>query len=127
MMVQKCPISFRLNLLEIADVCVNVSRISMAAVLLGFTDEEQSETLKKVRIVRGRLRWTMVSIFYHLFTVRLHLQLIATVPVPNLHEQIRELEEFGLASTITKAVCRELQSLPSDTSAPSAEKKWRSN
>uniref|UniRef100_A0A1S4H9P0 Uncharacterized protein n=1 Tax=Anopheles gambiae TaxID=7165 RepID=A0A1S4H9P0_ANOGA len=99
-MVQKCPISFRLNLLEIADVCVNVSRISMAAVLLGFTDEEQSETLKK---------------------------LIATVPVPNLHEQIRELEEFGLASTITKAVCRELQSLPSDTSAPSAEKKWRSN
>uniref|UniRef100_A0A182P1L0 Uncharacterized protein n=1 Tax=Anopheles epiroticus TaxID=199890 RepID=A0A182P1L0_9DIPT len=74
-MVQKCPISFRLNLLEIADVCVN---------------------------------------------------LIATVPVPNLHDQIRELEEFGLASTITKAVCRELLTNASDSSPP-VEKKWRSN
>uniref|UniRef100_A0A182YC48 Rod_C domain-containing protein n=1 Tax=Anopheles stephensi TaxID=30069 RepID=A0A182YC48_ANOST len=80
-MVQKCPISFRLNLVEIADVCVNVNRISMAAVLLGFCDEAQREALKK---------------------------LIATIAVPNLHDQIRELEEFGLATTITKAVCREL-------------------
>uniref|UniRef100_A0A182K6U4 Uncharacterized protein n=1 Tax=Anopheles christyi TaxID=43041 RepID=A0A182K6U4_9DIPT len=98
-MVQKCPISFRLNLVEIADVCVNVSRINMAAMLLGFTDEEQKDALKK---------------------------LITTVPVPNLHDQIRELEEFGLASTITKAVCRELLTNSSESS-PTVEKKWRSN
>uniref|UniRef100_A0A182QZ07 Uncharacterized protein n=1 Tax=Anopheles farauti TaxID=69004 RepID=A0A182QZ07_9DIPT len=81
-MVQKCPISFRLNLLEIANACLNVNRVNMAAVLLGFSDEQQREALKK---------------------------LIATVEtVPNLHDQIRELEEFGLATTVTKAVCREL-------------------
>uniref|UniRef100_A0A182WD88 Uncharacterized protein n=1 Tax=Anopheles minimus TaxID=112268 RepID=A0A182WD88_9DIPT len=95
-MVQKCPISFRLNLVEIADVCVNVNRTNMAAVLLGFSDEEQREALKK---------------------------LIATIPAPNLHNQIRELEEFGLATTITKAVCREL----STETSPAGKKKWRAN
>uniref|UniRef100_A0A182R1W0 Uncharacterized protein n=1 Tax=Anopheles funestus TaxID=62324 RepID=A0A182R1W0_ANOFN len=97
-MVQKCPISFRLNLIEIADVCVNVNRANMAAVLLGFSDEEQREALKK---------------------------LITTLAVPDLHDQIRELEEFGLATTITKAVCREL--LHSPQSSPSVAKKWRTN
>uniref|UniRef100_A0A182MXC7 Uncharacterized protein n=1 Tax=Anopheles dirus TaxID=7168 RepID=A0A182MXC7_9DIPT len=95
-MVQKCPISFRLNLLEIANVCVNVNRVNMAAVLLGFSDEQQREALKK---------------------------LIATLAtVPNLHDQIRELEEFGLATTVTKAVCREL----TVTDSPIV-KKWRSS
>lgn len=54
-MMQKCPISFRLNLLEIADVCVNVNRVNMAAVLIGFADSEQKETLKKVKFLSGRM------------------------------------------------------------------------
>ncbi|ETN63171.1 rough deal [Anopheles darlingi] len=80
-MVQRCPISFRLNLLEIARECVTVNRVNMAAVLIGFADSEQKETLKK---------------------------LIANNAVPNLKDQIQELEEFGLVTTITKAVCSEL-------------------
>ncbi|XP_053669915.1 kinetochore-associated protein 1 [Anopheles nili] len=94
-MVQKCPISFRLNLLEIAEACFNVNRVNMAAVLMGFADDEQREKLKKQ---------------------------IADNTVPNLSDQIRELEEFGLATTIAKAVCREI--LPTDSS-PLACKKWR--
>ncbi|XP_058065571.1 kinetochore-associated protein 1 [Anopheles bellator] len=80
-MMQKCPISSRLNLLEIADVCVNVNRVNMAAVLIGFAEHDQKEALKK---------------------------LIANNAVPNLKEQIQDLEEFGLVTTVTKAVCREL-------------------
>ncbi|XP_052860385.1 kinetochore-associated protein 1 [Anopheles cruzii] len=80
-MMQKCPISSRLNLLEIAGVCVNVNRVNMAAVMIGFAEHDQKEALKK---------------------------LIANNAVPNLKDQIQDLEEFGLVTTVTKAVCREL-------------------
>ncbi|XP_058129064.1 kinetochore-associated protein 1 [Anopheles ziemanni] len=93
-MLQKCPISFRLNLLEVADVCINVNRVNMGAVLIGFATDEQKEALKK---------------------------LIANLTAPNLIEQIRELEEFGLVTTITKAVCRELKL--NESSPPT--KRWR--
>uniref|UniRef100_A0AAG5DMB2 RZZ complex subunit KNTC1/ROD C-terminal domain-containing protein n=1 Tax=Anopheles atroparvus TaxID=41427 RepID=A0AAG5DMB2_ANOAO len=93
-MIQKCPISFRLNLLEVADVCVNVNRVNMAAVLVGFATDEQREALKK---------------------------LMANIAVPNLIEQIRELEEFGLVTTVTKVVCRELNL----NESPDPAKRWR--
>ncbi|XP_055536663.1 uncharacterized protein LOC129725174 [Wyeomyia smithii] len=80
-LLQKCPVSASLNLLDIAEVCINANRISMAAVLLPYANEVQKEPLKK---------------------------LILNNMEPTLKQQILELEEFGIASVVARAVFSEL-------------------
>ncbi|KAL1404037.1 hypothetical protein pipiens_019096, partial [Culex pipiens pipiens] len=80
-LLQKCPISASLNLVDIAEVCINANRVNMAAVLVPYAGENQKAALKK---------------------------LIQNNPEPNLRQQVLELEEFGIASVVTKAVCSEL-------------------
>lgn len=52
-LLQKCPISASLNLLDIAEVCINANRACMAAILLPFANEIQKEPLKKVAYSRS--------------------------------------------------------------------------
>lgn len=56
-LLQKCPISASLNLVDIAELCINANRINMAAVLIPYADGNQKEVLIKVRI--------LLSIFSH--------------------------------------------------------------
>lgn len=47
--IQSCPLSNKLNLLEIAEDCVRLARPHMAVVLLAFTDsEDQKRMIKKL-------------------------------------------------------------------------------
>lgn len=80
-LLQKCPISSSLNLLDIAEVCINANRVNMAAILIPYANDDQKEPLKK---------------------------LVANNMESTLRQQILELEEYGVASVITKAVCSEL-------------------
>lgn len=47
-MLQKCPISSSLNLLEIAEICVNANRANMAAILIPYSNDAQKDSIKKV-------------------------------------------------------------------------------
>lgn len=49
-LLQKCPISSSLNLLDIAEVCINANRLNMAAVLIPYANDDQKESLKKVML-----------------------------------------------------------------------------
>ncbi|XP_058462913.1 uncharacterized protein LOC131437527 [Malaya genurostris] len=76
-MLQKCPISASLNLMDIAEVCINANRVCMAAILVPYANDTQKPALTK---------------------------LILNNMEPTLRQQILELEEFGIASVITRAV-----------------------
>ncbi|XP_058835892.1 kinetochore-associated protein 1 [Topomyia yanbarensis] len=76
-LLQRCPVSASLNLMDIAEVCINANRVCMAAVLVPYANETLQPALKKL-------------IFNNMETT--------------LRQQILELEEFGIASIVTRAV-----------------------
>lgn len=80
--LQKCPISTFLNLNDFAEKCMRLERPHMATIALAFAKENSRE-----RIV----------------------EMLASCNKHELKKKIEELEEFGIAPVITKAVINILQ------------------
>lgn len=79
--LQSCPLAERLNLLELAELCVTIQRVHMAAVLIPFGNRSQQEAI--VELVRRHQSAT-------------------------LEQDLIELEEFGIYPIVTKAASNAL-------------------
>lgn len=81
-LIQTCPVSSKLNLIEIANDCLLIGRPHMAAIIIGFANEND----------RAKI-----------------ISLLQNYKSKSLKQEIIDLEEMGIIPMITKFVIRELE------------------
>lgn len=80
--LQSCPLAAQLNLLELAQICIRLERVHMAAVLIPFAADDR----QRDEIVRMVLKYRSAQ----------------------FDEDLLHLEEFGIYPMVTKAACNAL-------------------
>lgn len=80
--LQSCPVKSKMKLYDMAETCVRLSQVHIAAILIAFADGEQKA--KIVELIRQNI-------------------------TPALKKEILDLEEYGVYAIVTKVVIKELK------------------